>query len=154
MSIKKCKVCGAEANYEEDLKNFCKDKNHPKGYRNLCKKCKSIQSNKYITSDKGKNTTLKNRYGMTLEEYRKMYEKQNGKCLICEKEGKLDVDHNHSTGEIRGLLCNACNRGIGFLKDSPINLLRGYNYLLTNGFYEAVAPNRAKRLMDRLSKVK
>ena len=54
-----------------------------------------------------------------------MYEKQGGKCAICEKEKPLNrhaklpfhVDHDHVTGKVRGLLCAACNLGLGMLKD-------------------------------------
>jgi hypothetical protein len=47
-----------------------------------------------------------------------MEEKQEGKCLICKKTGKLVVDHCHSTKKVRGLLCNNCNVGLGAFKDN------------------------------------
>lgn len=67
---------------------------------------------------------LRNRFGITLEEYEEMLERQDGKCAICGKAesalsnagipGKmLAVDHDHETGRVRGLLCQRCNIGIG-----------------------------------------
>lgn len=52
---------------------------------------------------------LKNRYNMTIEDYNKMLEKQNGLCAICREKKKLSVDHDHNTGKIRGLICTKCN---------------------------------------------
>lgn len=61
--------------------------------------------------------------GMTYEIYEQMLEEQNHKCAVCLTDQSLlkknlGVDHNHSTGEPRGLLCDACNRAIGYLKES------------------------------------
>jgi len=54
------------------------------------------------------------KYGITLEDYNKLYSNQNGCCSIChrpqfELEKTLSVDHDHITGKVRGLLCNGCN---------------------------------------------
>ena len=74
------------------------------------------------------------KYGITLEEYNQMLIDQEGKCLICNKhytkfESNLSVDHNHKTGEIRGLLCKNCNVGLGFFEDNCNLLLNAINYL-------------------------
>ena len=64
---------------------------------------------------------LKNKYDLTLEQYDQMFDAQNGRCEICgglNKSGRrLAVDHNHDTGEIRGLLCNRCNGQLAALED-------------------------------------
>jgi DNA-directed RNA polymerase subunit RPC12/RpoP len=71
---------------------------------------------------------LKAKYGLSIEKYNQLLNKQNGKCAICEKDSSefkqnLAVDHNHATGEIRGLLCSYCNhRLVGRHRDG--NLLR------------------------------
>jgi hypothetical protein len=75
------------------------------------------------------NKRYKERYGITFVEYQAMSEKQKNKCLICNVEEKLVVDHNHETGKIRGLLCNNCNCAIGLLKDDPIILQSAISYL-------------------------
>jgi hypothetical protein len=55
---------------------------------------------------------------------------QKGRCLVCRhKPKKLVVDHDHTTGHIRGLLCDPCNQGIGFLREDPKLLERAIAYL-------------------------
>jgi hypothetical protein len=77
--------------------------------------------------------SLRYRYGLTPEDLMHMHEQQGGVCLICKgppKEGRnLDVDHCHTTGKIRGLLCNNCNRGLGHFQDNPSFLLTAAEYL-------------------------
>lgn len=77
-------------------------------------------------------------YGLTPEAYTALEESQNYKCRICGKHKNetthrvLDVDHDHDTGRIRGLLCNSCNAGLGLFKDNQTNLLRAIQYLKGN----------------------
>lgn len=74
-----------------------------------------------------RSTVLKKHYGIDLEQWEAIYAAQGGVCAICktcerDKNGRyanLAVDHCHTTGVVRGLLCNSCNRAIGLLKDSP-----------------------------------
>lgn len=73
-------------------------------------------------------------YGIGIEEYKSMQTQQKGRCWICQVEEKdltktLHIDHDHKTGKIRGLLCNSCNRGLGFFKDEPVLLERAITYL-------------------------
>lgn len=75
------------------------------------------------------------RHGITKEDYNCMIDKQDNRCAICakrfggEKHNKPHVDHNHTTGKVRGLLCFSCNTGIGQFKDNPAQVLRALNYL-------------------------
>lgn len=78
---------------------------------------------------------LKAEYGLTAEQYDAMVEAQGGLCAICGQveDGKpLVVDHCHDSGRVRGLLCNACNAGLGFMRDSQRSLLRAVEYLRAN----------------------
>jgi hypothetical protein len=64
---------------------------------------------------KAREYNLKRHYGITLEQYNEMLEKQDHRCAVCEKHRddmkiNLAVDHDHKTGEIFGLLCSYCNR--------------------------------------------
>jgi hypothetical protein len=72
-------------------------------------------------------------YGIDIEEYTKLLEKQDFKCAICGSRGSdiksLAVDHDHATGKVRGLLCDSCNLGIGKFKDSTELLTSAINYL-------------------------
>lgn len=75
---------------------------------------------------------LKRNYGITPVDYFRMLDEQNGGCAICEaktpsdrhysRRGKAEmfgVDHCHSTGRVRGLLCHLCNRALGLIRDNP-----------------------------------
>jgi hypothetical protein len=76
-------------------------------------------------------------YKLTPEQYQEMYDLQNGLCYICQKptegrgknKNRLAVDHNHSTGKIRGLLCSHCNTALGLFRDSQELLQSAINYL-------------------------
>ena len=82
-----------------------------------------------------------NKYGISIDEVMKLYEKANNKCQVCGSEETpgidhqsskyrpLVIDHDHKTKEIRGLLCNWCNSAIGHLKDNPENCLKMFDYL-------------------------
>ena len=104
---------------------------HSKSSR--CKPCRSkANSKKYYEQDRG--NYLKRKYGITSEEYDTMYSEQEGCCAICgihqsELKIRFCVDHDHDTGQVRGLLCNNCNNGIGKLKDNYDLLLRAADYL-------------------------
>jgi hypothetical protein len=65
---------------------------------------------------------------MTQEEYDALLQAQEGKCKICGAPPTA-VDHDHETGEVRGLLCRACNLGLGYFKDSAELLQRAIAYL-------------------------
>lgn len=73
-------------------------------------------------------------YGISLEYYNTLREVQKFRCAICRiPESKLGeplvIDHDHSNGEVRGLLCSKCNLGLGLFKDSPKRLLRAAMYV-------------------------
>jgi len=61
-----------------------------------------------------------------------MYKKQHGKCAICRKKKKknLDVDHCHKSGQVRGLLCNSCNQALGYLNEDENIMRNAIEYLI------------------------
>jgi|SRR5579871_1522807 len=88
--------------------------------------------------DRLKHFSLKQIFGISLQDYQKMLVSQGGVCAICKKVetstcyGKvraLAVDHDHQTGKIRGLLCNHCNRMLGAAFDNSALLLEAVEYL-------------------------
>ena len=76
-----------------------------------------------------KKNRLARQYGITPEELVKMAELQGGKCAICFKKVKLVIDHSHSSGKVRGLLCSPCNLGIGCLNEDIEVIERAATYL-------------------------
>jgi hypothetical protein len=86
--------------------------------------CRQCQSDKH----------LMRRFGLTREDYLKILDQQNGRCACCGTlepggRGSFHVDHNHVTGEIRGLLCRRCNNAIGQFEDSAELLKAAIDYL-------------------------
>ncbi len=106
-AVKKCIKCEQDKPiWMFNLDSSRKDKVHP--YCRVCQK-----NNKLLTADNAKNKRLLNFYGITLEEYTRLLEAQNGHCAMClaiPTERSLAVDHDHITGAIRGLLCLTCNK--------------------------------------------
>lgn len=86
--------------------------------------------------DKQHATDIKRLYGLSIEDYNKMLTAQACKCKICGKQhdpsakrGRLYVDHCHTTGQVRGLLCGACNSAIGYFKDDITLLQKAIDYI-------------------------
>lgn len=93
--------------------------------------CRKRERDQYWTP-RGLNNVLRRNFGITIEEYNALLEKQNGVCAICQSKHKtmrLSVDHCHKTGKVRGLLCGRCNTGIGMLLDSPELVTAAKKYL-------------------------
>ena len=139
----KCK----ESKKEEE---FRKRKGVKNGLNSWCRECQNLDNKKrYSPKPKkpkkeinqeevkrnAKIRMLKHRYDLTIDEYEQMYESQNKKCAICDKEYKLGgmgglyVDHCHETNKVRGLLCNSCNSSLGKFGDNIEMLQRAIDYL-------------------------
>lgn len=77
---------------------------------------------------------LKDRYGITPEEYDTILTSQGNRCACCRSPNPghsrgWRVDHNHTTGKVRGIVCNACNLAIGFVREDPETLFQIAVYL-------------------------
>jgi len=88
--------------------------------------------------DMHRRNGLRKSFGLELHEYQEMHDRQNGLCACCGQPErglrggfpiKLAVDHNHTTGEIRALLCGDCNKGIGYFREDPDRLRKAAAYL-------------------------
>ena len=120
-------------------KEFGLDATRPSGRGPYCKECKA----KYIKDWRKRNAArirvktredhLKNKYGITTQEFTEILSSQNGRCAICLNllivERNICVDHDHVTGAVRGILCRTCNTGIGQFEDRCDLLERAIGYL-------------------------
>lgn len=120
----------------ESLKEFTcsRCKNTTKALQHqLCSECASFVRN-HPTAAK-RDLALRFNYGLSLAQYETLLEKQEGLCAICrlpntsKRRKYLAVDHDHETQEVRGLLCDQCNVGLGSFKDDPELLRRASLYL-------------------------
>ncbi len=86
-------------------------------------------------SDKGKAYRLQLSYGLSMEDYNKLFDQQESKCKLCNREfNKEDshdirIDHDHKTGKVRGLLCHKCNVALGLFDEDICRLLNAAKYL-------------------------
>jgi hypothetical protein len=83
-------------------------------------------------ADARRRSKLRVKYGLTIEGYNALLDKQGGVCAVCGhnvSKRALHVDHDHGTGKVRGLLCNKCNRGMGLLGDDVTLLKSAIAYL-------------------------
>jgi hypothetical protein len=107
----------------------------------ICKQCSTARTRAWAEAHPDewerhrRKSWLKQKYGITPEEYDAVLASQGGNCAICgeppsDSRGyKMHVDHNHSTGAVRGILCGPCNRGIGNLGDDIERLRAAIRYL-------------------------
>ncbi len=119
---KKKKLC-RHCNKVKDIEHFAR--RAEKTYRQPCVDCRQEYSREHC---------LRYLYGMSMQQYDAMLESHGGCCAICRTDrpgakGKFMVDHDHSTGAIRGLLCCRCNFGLGTFKDDPSILESAIRYL-------------------------
>lgn len=124
-----------------DMNLFVKNKQGKYQKQSWCNPCRSkyYKENKPRFQHLIRNGMLKRKYGIDKEGYDNLLKLQNGKCAICglqeqnHRNKVFNVDHNHKTKKVRGLLCNNCNRGLGHLKDNILFLENALAYLKEKG---------------------
>ena len=133
----RCKQCDRDRQLsllenmsEEEVKNRnerCKVANR----KSYCK-----HKEKYLNYYKTKKTKIRiieRKYGLCEGAYKELLDSQDNKCAICESEfgdtKKVHVDHCHTTGKVRGILCQYCNIGLGSMKDDIDVLYKAIKYL-------------------------
>lgn len=123
METKQCTLCGEH----KELSEFNKNSRYKDGYYKHCKKCHY--------SVYGRPRHFLATYGLTQEDFDTLLRKQEYKCFSCgkthkdHKNDRLFVDHCHTTGKVRGLLCNNCNFALGAIKDNVDTLKNLIKYL-------------------------
>lgn len=125
-----CPRCGVV----KPLVQFTRDRSKKSGYHGLCKRCNYLRLKDKLGSEHyrryRKEWELQHRYGLTGIAYAQKVSNQDGRCLICRLQSeRLVVDHNHTTGQVRGLLCVSCNGLLGMANDSQNVLLAAVEYL-------------------------
>jgi len=109
-------------------------------YSSDCKSCQGTYAKQWKKDNPDKykeqvrKSTIKHRYGLTIEQFDEMMSSQNNLCGICSIDitDNPYIDHCHNTGKVGMLLCLNCNTGLGQFKDSPEILQKALDYLLTN----------------------
>ena len=137
-NMKECSKC----HHTKPLEYFYKDSHKKDGHWTECKQCAEKREKKYrffhtdeIRKKKqlsrkrnpirDKDNDYRRKYGISFEGVKQMYVNQNGQCALCSyrfnKRKDIHVDHNHTTGKVRGLLCMKCNIQIGYIeKAEPV----------------------------------
>ncbi len=146
-----CKVCGEdlpESEYHNSIGwasgkvsacKSCEKKRKQASYQRRKEKVLAKAKEYYWANrENTRANSLKRTYGLLWEDYLELYNSQKGLCVICDQPLELfgsdrhataQVDHCHSTGKIRGLLCTKCNTGLGNFRDSPELLQKAIEYI-------------------------
>lgn len=104
------------------------------------KKCEQYRSPNWSGFEK-QDAIMRRQYGISMEEFDALLEFQGGGCAICSKpieklRRRMNIDHDHKTGKVRGILCSGCNTGLGHLGDNVEGLKKALYYLENTPFDE------------------
>lgn len=148
---KRCPSCGETKSLDE----FAKSRRRPSGVQSYCRPCHNARvrasyaknpdayreyARKYsrnhpeVSRESARRATMR-KLGITEADYHQMFLEQGEGCALCgakvadARGHRLHIDHDHSTGGVRGLLCGNCNNGLGKFQDNPDLLRRAAEYL-------------------------
>jgi hypothetical protein len=110
---------------------FARTKASATGLHSYCRPCHNARGKetKQRLYGGSREYHLRRRYGIGQAEFDRLLAQQNGVCAICGRDNPEHVDHDHATGELRGILCFNCNQGLGNFRDSPQAMARAIEYL-------------------------
>jgi Recombination endonuclease VII len=156
MLDKQCTACAKEGIGPKPISEFQPARGYRDGFSSWCRTHRVRCSQQWREANPGKSRLsylkggFKKRYGITIEQYEALYIAQGRACAICRRplisqvaaaarvDSKTDkmstahVDHCHTTGKVRGLLCSECNTGIGQLQESPAIFRAAIAYIEAN----------------------
>ena len=149
--MRMCTVCKTAKPFE-DFYSGLKAKRqrystNKKYLHSRCKECEHKKNKIYHKENRAKVTERqvithrRKKYGVSEEEYKNMVLSQNNLCAICNNPSNnkaLAIDHNHTTGEVRGLLCHNCNLAIGLFKEDIAIFNRAIAYLTSPPKFDMV----------------
>ncbi len=135
--MKQCRTC-KEFKSEEEFydRGNCVARPNRRGKDTECKICFGQRSRKNSSSEKRRYNRVHLKFGLSKKEYDQLI-KDFPICGICNNEFRLGpphfephVDHCHTTNKVRGLLCNECNKGLGWFRDNSTNLTNAAQYII------------------------
>lgn len=121
------------------LSDWARRQKSTDGYDSRCRSCATARNRAYH---------IARTYGMTVEEVDALVEAQGGACAICQVADAIHIDHDHTTGRVRGVLCFRCNAALGQFDEQPSYLLRAVSYLGRGGRYSRVEVRWTERLAE------
>ena len=158
--MKKCRGCGEIKSTAEFHRSGYTKKDGTQSISTKCKLCNNkkcrlyhyrnreillpkireyARKHKDVRTVQNKQHRVWRDYGLTLEDLQQMILTQNNKCAICfrefdhgQRKAWVNIDHDHSTGKVHGLLCWSCNAGLGSFQDNTTNLMKAIEYLNKN----------------------
>jgi hypothetical protein len=124
---KKCRDCGEL----KPIADFPRNRNTGDGRGTYCKPCHNARGRKTVRQLHGnsRHYHLRKKYGIGASEVTALIEAQGGLCALCRTRPATQVDHDHDTGAVRGILCLLCNAGLGAFGDDPKVISSAIEYL-------------------------
>lgn len=130
--VKTCSCCGVE----KGVADFYPHKNTKDKLRAKCKQCTSLENKNWAVNnpDKKKNAHYRTTYGLSYEEVLLKHKVVDNKCEVCNEEKELlAVDHCHTSGKVRGMLCTRCNLLLGKIEENKDIIFKLFKYLDERG---------------------
>jgi hypothetical protein len=128
---KRCSMCRET----KSSSAFGQNRRRHDGLSTYCLPCKADEqrARNAVNPEKaqaaGRRSRFKVKYGLTVEQVAEMVRVRDGRCDLCSRAAVLHVDHDHESGQVRGLLCGPCNRALGCLGDNLEGVLQAVEYL-------------------------
>jgi hypothetical protein len=129
--VKRCPRCGTYKHFND----FPKNRASRDGLGTYCKPCHGVGVKKSVELHHGGHRPylLKLRYGIDAAKAEALLRAQDGKCAVCGDPSPEHVDHDHLSGDVRGILCFNCNGALGRFEDDPEIMERAIEYLVAHG---------------------